>query len=1113
MDNMRNFDYIKDLGLNDLYRFCSAAEENQWSNPEFSALNARKALEYITKSLYIAKGIQIPPRAPLAELVDGEPFSSFINDLKVMMAVHYVRRVGNHGAHGTVSRREAFFALLNIYNVVGAILLKLKMVDEVKPFDNDLLPKAIENAVVVPSEVEVKENDTIITEADKESLKDTDPVKEIPSDISEAETRKLFIDLMLKEAGWEVLEVEGAVQPLKACIEVEVHGMPNDEGIGFADYVLFGSNGLPLAVVEAKRTTVSPIKGKHQAELYADCLEKQYGVRPVIYYTNGFETNIIDGLGYPPRPLFGFHTADDLERLIQKRGRKDITDFSVKDSITDRHYQKMAIKAVCEHYNKKHRKALLVMATGTGKTRVSISLVDVLMRNDWVKNVLFLADRTSLVSQAHKNYAKLLPTTTTCVLSDKDNDKKKDLNARIVFSTYQTMINYIDTDEKLYSIGHFDLIIIDEAHRSIFGKYAAVFNYFDAMLVGLTATPREDVDRSTYEIFQMEEGEPNFAYELDEAVADHYLVNYHGFKRGSLIMKEGIKYDKLTEEEKRQLELVWEYEQINGRDIASSEIFSYIFNEDTIDAVLQELMEHGLKVQSGERIGKTVIFAYNHHHAELIVNRFNVLYPEYGPSFCVLIDNYITYAHDLIDKFEIRDADPQIAVSVDMLDTGIDVPDILDLVFFKPVKSKIKFLQMIGRGTRLSENIFGPDKHKECFYIFDWCGNFDYFDQNPDGHEAPVSQSLTERLFCLRSEIAFHLQHQQYQEDEYCKSLHDAIKALLYEQVQALSDSHISVRMKWSSVSHFKEKDAWTYISDLDLTTLKNDIAPLLPKSTLDESAKKFDVLALTIELGCLDQDVNPTKSIQRVKLIAKKLEEMATLPQVQAKMGTIKEVLSDVAWQNVSLQWLEKVRMDLRDLMKFLLGDRSKWFVVDIEDVISDDGEIEGVTPKVSYKQRVMDYLAANRHLPVLDKIYNMEELEYEDFRELQRILWNDLGSKDEYHQYTQGKMCGDNVAILIRSLIGVDRKVAMQRFGSFISGMELNSEQEEFLMTIISYVCENGDITKEIIVNDPPFDERLEVFSSCMIPLSKYIDNIHHVILPLYPTGEYSYTLAADE
>ena len=313
-------------------------------------------------------------------------------------------------------------------------------------------------------------------------------------------------------------------------------------------------------------------------------------------------------------------------------------------------------------------------------------------------------------------------------------------------------------------------------------------------------------------------------------------------------------------------------------------------------------------------------------------------------------------------------------------------------------------------------------------------------------------------------------------------------------------------------MSHFKEADAWVYISDMDLLTLKKDVAPLLPKNTLDESAKKFDVLTLTIELGCLDSEVDSSRSIQRVKLIAAELMEKATLPQVQAKMGTIKEVLSDVAWQNVSLQWLEKVRTDLRDLMKFLLGDKKKWFVVDIDDVISEEGEVEGVTPKVSYKQRVMDYLAANRHMPVLDKIYNMEKLEDADFRELQRILWEELGSRDEYKQYTQGKMCGDNVAILIRSLIGVDRKVAMQRFGSFISGMELNSEQEEFLMTIISYVCENGDITKEIVVNEPPFDERLDVFNAYMIPLAKYLDNIHNVVIPLYPYMDQEFSKAAE-
>lgn len=1143
---MRNFDYIKDLGISELYRFCSVAEENQQSNPDISAINARKALEYLTKAIYSLKGIAVSERTSLYELVDGEPFKEFISDERIMMAVHYVRKVGNNGAHsGNVSKKESFFCLLNIYNVVGAILLKLKVVDEVKPFDRNLVPKKAESIPYAIVAIDRKDpTEALVSIADSNSINDTAPVYEIPSDITEAETRQMFIDLMLKEAGWDVLATEGIIQPSKACIEVELEGMPNEHNVGYADYVLFGSDGRPLAVIEAKRTSVSPSKGKHQAELYADCLEQRYGVRPVIYYTNGFETYIIDGLGYPPRKLYAFHTQNDLELLIQQRGRHDITDLTINDSITNRHYQKMAIRAICEHFNKMHRKGLLVMATGTGKTRVSISLVDVLMRNGWVKNVLFLADRTSLVSQAHKNFVKLLPNTTTCVLSDnKDSNNKgngsrkvgkveKDLNARIIFSTYQTMINNIDTDTKPFSVGRFDLIIIDEAHRSIFGKYGAIFDYFDSMMIGLTATPREQIDRSTYEIFEMEQGVPNYAYELEEAVADGYLVNYRVFKRGSLIMQEGIKYDNLSEEEKKQLESVWEYEQARKaldlpigrkmrysppledrnmqaaaecpaqyghRDIESDEIFSYIFNKDTIDAVLQDLMENGLKVQSGERIGKTIIFAYNHRHAELIVSRFHELYPEYGSGFCELIDNYVTYAQNLIENFEVRDKDPQIAVSVDMLDTGIDVPDILNLVFFKIVRSRIKFLQMIGRGTRLSEDIFGEGKNKECFYIFDWCRNFEYFGQNYTEPPASLSQSLTERLFRLRADIAFHLQHQRYQEDSFCKGLHDEIKSLMKAQVAHLSDSHISVRAKWEAVSHFKDENSWTYISELDTLSLKDDIAPILAKNTQDENAKKFDALTLMIELGYLTDEVNPTKCIQRVQVIAERLKKKATIPQVQAKMETINEVLTKVAWENMNLQWLEKVRNDLRDLMKFLVGDKGKWFVVDIDDVITDNGEAEGVTPKVSYRQRIIDFLAANRHLPVLDKIYNIEQLSSDDIRELERILWMELGSKDEYNSYTMGMPCGGNVAVFIRSIIGVDRKQAMKQFGDFISGIELTSEQEEFLMTIISYVCENGDITKDIVVNESPFDERLGVFDEYITPLAKYIEKIHEAVNPV--------------
>ncbi len=1105
---MRNFDYLQELGLNDLHKFCSTAEELQVSNPELSAVSARKALEYIVRALYLMKNVEIPERASLFELVDGETFREFIGDERVMMSVHYVRKVGNNAAHNTpVTKRESFFCLLNIYNVVAAILLKLRVISSIAPFNDTLIPRSPQAPIVTaPKVVEVTAESAVVKAASKEAVEDNTPVQELPLDISEAETRRLYIDLMLKEAGWEVLDTEGAIQPSKACVEVEVEGMPNNEGIGYCDYVLFGSNGLPLAVVEAKRTSVSPIKGKHQAELYADCLEKRYGIRPVIYYTNGFETYIIDGLGYPSRRLYAFHTESDLELLIQQRQRHDITDFSVKDNITDRHYQKMAIKSVCEHFNCKHRRGLLVMATGTGKTRVSISLVDVLARNGWVKNVLFLADRIPLVSQAHKNFVKLLPHMTTSVLSE---DKDPDTTARITFSTYQTMINYIDRDEKAFSVGRFDLIIIDEAHRSIFGKYTAIINYFDALLVGLTATPRDEVDRSTYETFQMEQGVPNYAYELEDAVSEGYLVNYRGFKRGSLILKEGIKYKDLSPKEQEQLEKVWEYEQakkaIDGedyrRDIRSDEIFKYIFNLDTIDHVLQDLMENGLKVQSGERIGKTIIFAYNHRHAEMIVERFYALYPEYASEsseFCALIDNYVTYSKDLIDKFEIRDGNPQIAVSVDMLDTGIDVPDVLNLVFFKIVKSKIKFMQMIGRGTRLSKDVFGPGHDKEFFYIFDWCRNFEYFDKNPDGNKAKTVPSLTEKIFSLRARIAFQLQHQKWQEDEFARELHDETKAVLKEQVAALSDSHISVRERWEQVSHFKNDDNWVYISEVDVNTLSNEIAPLLPKNTLDESAKKFDVLTMLIELSLLDGETNCVKAVQNVQTIAEKLQEKATLPQVQAAMPTIKEVLSEVAWQNVSLKWLEKVRKDLRDLVKFLMGGDNKWFSVDIEDTISDEGTIDGITPRVTYKQSVLDFLSQNRNLPVLQKIYDMEQLTVADVKELERILWQELGSKEDYNRFTSGMQCGSNVAIFIRSILGIDRKNAVRMFSEFISGNELNADQEDFLMTIISYVCENGDITKEIVVNEAPFDERLAVFTPYMLPLAKYIDTIHTVIIP---------------
>ena len=1113
---MKNFDYLQDIeALKDLYGFCSAAEDTQQTNYDVCALNGRRALEWIVKAIYTLKGIELDKRTNLLEMMSSEPFTQFIgDDDKLMMAAHYVRKIGNKAAHdGGVKGGEAYFTLLNIYNVVGGILLKLGVLKSLAPFRKDLIPKS-PRLTVVPANTVPTATVQFIESVPKETIEAPQDITD-KIDYSEAETRKLFIDLLLEEAKWEVLDKEGAIVPSKACIEIEVTGMPNESGLGYVDYVLFGANGKPLAVVEAKRTTKSPEVGRQQAILYADCLEHQYGVRPVIYYTNGFKTFIIDGLGYPARRVHGFHTEDDLMVLIQRRGRNGITDLKISDEITNREYQKRAIRAICENFNGMHRRGLLVMATGTGKTRVAISLCDVLMRNGWAKNILFLADRTALVKQAHKNFTKLLPSATTARLDDfKPTDKESVMKARILFSTYQTMINYIDTELKEFSIGRFDLIVIDEVHRSIFGKYTSILSYFDALMVGLTATPREDDDRSTYELFERESGEPNFEYLLDEAVSDGYLVDKQVLSRTTDILKNGIKYDKLSEEEKKQMESIWKYEkaklnipddELYKRNIEHDELFSYIFNQNTVDKVIIDLMENGLKINGGDTIGKTIIFAYNHNHAVLIVDRFKLLYPALGDDFCQLIDNTVNYAQSLIDTFEVRGKMPQIAVSVDMLDTGIDVPDILNLVFFKQVRSKIKFLQMIGRGTRLSEEIFDEgetpeDRAKKFFYIFDWCGNFEFFGENPKGYEPMKSISLTQRLFVLRVDLAIALQHEQFQNDEVAKALHDETKAILIGQVKELNDKHISVREHWDIVDKYRRKESWVYLSNTDGIELKDVIAPLLVNGTANMGAIKFDILMLNIELSQIDEAVSGDKSKLVVEKIANKLQEKASIKQVNDKMPLIKALSKHDFWETASLDKLEYVRKEIRDLVQFITGITNQKFTINIKDTVEAKGTPKNVSLQKSYKQRVLDFLAENKELPVIQKIVNMEKLTFDDICELEKICWKELGTKEDYEKFIakSNMICGDSVGAFIRSQIGVDRHVAMERFSQFLSDTTQNSLQEEYIKSIITYVCDNGDITPNTLLEEEPFAqyEWIDTFGKNFIAVRNYVNEIHDMV-----------------
>ena len=982
------------------------------------------AIDYIYESTNTHK----PEKASLLELVDSDVLANYVQDSDVINSLHYIRILGMNAEHDQKIKKTA-----------------------------DKL--AYDNLAYFIGLIEAQE-------------KGTRAQYQKPPYMSEANTRKHYIDLYLKEAGWDVLDTENVAIAGKAGIEIKVEGMPNAQGIGFCDYVLYGRDGKPLAIVEAKKTSVSPEKGRHQVDLYGECMKAIYGYKPILYYTNGYVTKVIDGI-YPDRTVMAFHTIDELELMMQRRNRGNITDLKISDRITNRPYQKMAITNLCEWLNQKHRRGLLVMATGTGKTRVAISLVDVLSRNNWVKNVLFLADRTSLVNQAKKNFAKLLPNMSICELS---GNEEKDYNARLMFCTYQTMINYIDAEDKRFTSGRFDLIIIDEAHRSIFNKYGSIFAYFDSLLVGLTATPKSEVDANTYRIFGCESGIPNFDYSLEEAVKDKYLVNYKSFSRTTKLLKRGIKYNELTEDEKRQLDEYFVDEPPTPDfTVSEKELFKKIFNKNTCCEILEELMQYGIKTNGGELLGKSIIFAYNHHHAQMIVDCFHELYPEHPANYCQLIDNYVKYADDLILKFE-NDDEFRIAVSVDMLDTGIDVPAVVNLVFFKPVKSKIKFVQMIGRGTRLCENLFGEGKDKTHFIIFDYCGNFEYFDAHPDGTDGMGGRSLSQRLLEVRLDILHELQRIEYQEQEFARSYYNKTKDLLHAAVYKIKghSARMQVRAEMQYVDKYSDYATWESVSPLMVKEIKVHITPLLDSGLEGfDLSIAFDIRMLDIELSMLVQGNTgmATRDVKTVRQVAQYLlTEKASIPQVFAKAEQLKTLVSEQFWDAPSLEKLEQLRVDVRDLMQFLDKSPKKQIDVNIDDTVEPSGYDGGDTiiDIRTYREKVLDYLIEHSDNEVIHKIQRLEPITNEDLKALEKILWEELGTKEEYEQTTDI----DNLAVFVRSLIGLSQEAVNEKFGEYLNGNVLNAQQQEFIRAIINYVRENGDISREDLIEKSPFD-----------------------------------------
>ena len=1069
----------------------SYAEHHVYGDPRASCFHARHALERLVKRVYRVEKTLSPPRVTNLDAYISDPAFRALVPEAVWQKAEYVRQAGNVAVHGnkTPAPERALNVVRELAHVLywaGRTYLR-KGAESLqgKTFDESLVPTGEPGAA--PASVEelnaLKRDRDAADDARKDVESELEALRErlaaikaeneaVPEtrDWNESTTRRLIIDLALQRAGWPLDQQHDR--------EYEVTGMPNASGVGYADYVLWGDDGKPLAVVEAKKTTVDATVGRQQAKLYADCLEAMHGQRPIIYYTNGYETYLWDDKVYSPRAVAGFHKKDELASLLHRRAHREPLDVTrVRNAIVERYYQKRAIGSIGEQYGQARRKALLVMATGSGKTRVAIALVDLLQRAGWVKRALFLADRVSLVNQAVAAFKAHLPESSPVNLVT-----EKDKAGRVYVCTYPTMMGLIDETtgtEARFGVGHFDVVIIDEAHRSVYQKYGAIFRYFDSLLVGLTATPRDQVDRNTYELFDLKPGVPTDAYELATAVADGFLVPPKVQKVDLRFPREGIDYDSLSEEEQAQWEsLDWGDDEDGGAlpdRVDASAINNWLFNGDTVDKVLQHLMEHGHTVDGGDRLAKTIIFARNHAHATFVEERFNHHYPQHAGHFARVIDHYATYPQSLLDDFSQKEKVPHIAISVDMLDTGIDIPEVANLVFFKPVYSRIKFWQMIGRGTRLCPDLFGPGDDKHDFRVFDFCFNFDFFRENPEGIEDNSAMPLGARLFRARVQLLTGLQAAPDLDPE--GTLAGALTTGLHGEVAAMNRENFIVRMQLETVERFRRRESWERLTASDIEILQRDIAGLPSEVETDDiESRLFDLTALKMQLALAEGDVGTfERHRRRVVEIAMLLEEKNTIPAVAAQLAYLASVQENVFWEGIALSGLEELRLRLRGLVLFLDKKSRTIVYTDFQDEITAVREDAAVyLPKMTgaeYEKKVQEYLKNHLDHIVIHRLRTNQPLTAADLRGLEQTLV-EIGEDDGHTLLTALLARNDapSLAHFVRSMVGMDRAAAQEAFSEFLSNRSLTTQQIRFIEMVIDQLTARG-VMEPSALYDAPF------------------------------------------
>ncbi len=1115
---MSNFDFLK-TPFPTIFSKMKIAESRVFTEPASAAHYGRLALEEVVHFIYEEEQLRMPYDSRLASLMREHDFQDLLPS-EFNEGLYIVRKTGNAGAHygSQVRGKDALVSIKYLYSFLKwfANLYADSLPELPGPFDQTLVPKvgaekrrlqaireeATQEQAKMQAQIEVlrkqiaeqeekaKRSEEAFQayqrrqEAAKKALAKQKASREekISSEFTESETRKHLIDLALREAGWVNLRKDRE-------IEYPVRGMPitpdNPKGNGFADYVLWDDNGLPLAVIEAKRTSVNPEQGRHQAFLYANCLEAMHGQRPIIFYTNGYRTFIWDDTFYSlPRRVYGFYTKDELSWAIQKRKtRKDIRQAAINQAITNRPYQIEGIQRMAESFvtdeagtgklRGANRHALMVMATGSGKTRTSASIVDILIKNNWVKRVLFLADRNALVTQAKNAYAEHLPE-----LSSIDLTQEKENNTtRLVFSTYQSIINKIDgeriEDERFYGVGHFDLIIVDEAHRSVYNKYGVIFEYFDALLLGLTATPKKEIDHNTYDLFECSDGNPTFAYELEDAVKSGFLVPYRNINLTTNFLREGIRYKDLSEEEKEKYEEEFRDEATGlfPEEIRNSALNRWLFNKDTVNKILDALMEQGLKIEGGDKIGRSIIFATNQHHADFILECFEERYPQYPSGFMAVVHNKKSHAHSLILSFcdHHKENLPQIAVSVDMMDTGIDAPRVLNLVFFKMVRSYAKFWQMIGRGTRLCPDVFGVEKPKEYFLIFDVCGNFEFFEEYKHGTEGQSIQPVSRQIFLTRLSVARLLLETG---DEADRELARELIDKLHAAVKSLDKQRFDVSMKREYVDEFEKRDRWNRLDDDSIHRIEKHLSHLPIPESINEKARRFDLMMLKMMQANLLMSGMEKKYHENVLTIAEALSKQYSIPQVLRSKSLIERLRNPDFYKELERRKMEEIREEIRELMQYLEEKSREIIKTDFEDQLAMEPG-KPYAPQLTnelYKKQVERYIREHKNHIVISKLNTNQPITKDEIAELQRILF-DGGDRGTYQKYQE--VYGDQpLGKFIRSIVGLDISAAQRAFAAFIQSGNLSADQMKFIDNIIQHLNRNGTIDKSLLF-EPPFTD----------------------------------------